>query len=403
MIIKNTSKFLFIYIILATYLISGGFGAFNFVYMFPVALSFMFMQSLYVGRFTIKDIIYKENSFFIIILLYSFTLLIFKYTSDGLIPFYYIFSGFVVVLLMRQQITTTRDIRDVVMMIRIVVYSLIAYYFFQYVLSIDGRVSATYSNENRLASFLVFVSPIFFSLLRSKTNIINNLVIIILILITILLLGSRFNVLAFALIIAVMLFDVIMSMKSRLKIFLISSYILIALLSGSSLINKISQDSAGRTFQEQLDRGGKEGSTAIRIYLFSEGMRVFKESGYMGVGPGGMEVNTPYGTGTVKASLHNHFVNLLATYGLVGFFSFLYLYVVLIKDYYYLSKIFPSSSILYSLKLFLIIFPFSSSSPSDMFSFRPFYFIFGLYFVSIIIYKKMLKEKREKILYSEHD
>jgi O-antigen ligase len=295
---------------------------------------------------------------------------------------------------MRQEISNIKDLNNVVSILRVLIIIVTVDYFLQVIFSSEERISGVYSNENRLASFLVFISPIFFATLRYKINFLNILTIS-LIIVSVFYLESRFNLLSIFIIIGIMLFDKINNSKSNVRHLFIGLFLIVLLFSSTFIVNKIGEDAYGRSLQEQMERSEGTGSLLKRIYFISEGLRIFEDSFYMGVGPGNIKVTNLHTGELENASLHNHVINLLATYGLIGFFSFVYLYFIMYKNYIYLHRIFPDSILIYSLKLFLIVFPFSGTSPSDLFSFRPFYFIFGFYILVILVYKKKLMKKRK--------
>ena len=373
------------YLLIPAYLLSGGYGPFKCIFVFPLVIFLILLIALFVKKRFIKKILSNNNIFFIVLAILSVVSILGGANLRSYLEVFEIIVGLTVILLLNEYITDRRSVSTIMTVIKVVVILSAMHAIVQYI--IGERVTGPYSNENRLATLYVFVAPFFLAEMCKKITIFNIIVLSLIFLVSILA-GSRFCQLC--LLIAFFLTAIEMIRLSNIKqkkgIILFSIIVAIFL---APIVGSIIASERGKSLTEQSQSKG--GSFALRVYLISEGIRLFKESNYMGVGAGNVYTVSYWDDGDEsEGSLHNFVISLLATYGLLGFIFFAYMYIFLIKDYRNLKSRSYDQEYVFALKIFLIIFILASNSPSSLFQFRPFYFIFGFYFSILNIYKKEL-------------
>ncbi|MCD4818921.1 MAG: O-antigen ligase family protein [Candidatus Cloacimonetes bacterium] len=376
---------LFVYFILPTFLLSSGILIYKFTIIFPLIMIIIFIT--FFARLKISYIPFDRKYLFFT----GFTLLsgisLLRATSfDSYDEFFHILSGFTIILLMHNLIDDEKKIKKVIKITKIVILFLCIQFIIAKTFNFNHR--AIYSNENRLTTFLVFFSPFIFSEILSRKNI-SNILLLSIIIITCFIAGSRFNLLAISIQMFIFFIVIIIRLKFKQKKFtLIISVILILII--SIPLFQIISITGDQNLSEQ--RNTEASSLLLRVYLIVQGLQIIQESHYMGVGAGNIIIPNYWTRDKEKWALHNFFIHLVATYGIIALLIFLFMYYQLYKDYRFIysfrNKI-ETNFFEVALLMFLITFLISSNSPSSLFELRPFYFVFGLIFVKI----RSLREK----------
>jgi O-antigen ligase len=363
-------------------MLSGGYGFYRFTLVFPVAL-LLILFILILNNKTLIPKFNKMNLFFLVISVLGFISLLNPLGGqESFLETFEVFFGFIIVILISSYFKNKSDFEKMIEVSSVVLFLLFIHALFQYITG--ERVNATYSNENRLATLFVLMSPFYFSKLKKNATLKNILLIIIISAITYLT-ESRINMI----VISFMALDYFY-FKVKYKFSLSLRYFIIIILSFSFiafLYSIISLD--GDIISNQLNN--PYSSLRIRLLMIETGFEIFKENIIFGVGPGNLLAINPY-TGILEPiRFHNHIINILATFGILGGIFFLYSYIGLIKSYFELKIRFSNFYLIHSLKYFLIIFIIVSNVPSSLFRYRPFYLIFGIYFALVEYYKKEQK------------
>ncbi|MEH7236366.1 O-antigen ligase family protein, partial [Bacillus sp. JJ1562] len=250
------------------------------------------------------------------------------------------------------------------------------------------KPKATYTNENNLSTFLLFVTPFLLSEIILKMKIKRNVILLALIFITVHIAEARLGQLAFIIQLTAFffIFMKVNKVKGRKLFLIILTYLVI--LSSPVVLWVITKETTGETIAQQLNRTGS--SINIRIHMIKEGIRLFKESNFMGVGAGNIIIQDVWNPEIErKQSLHFFIVTLLASYGIISAVLFIYMHIRLFKIIKFMRD--NSDFIKFlksSLIIFLISFLIVANLPSTLIDFRPFYFFFGYFFAFIRVYKK---------------
>jgi len=383
---------IFLYIILPTYLLAGGYNLFTFKYLFPLyyliiilIISNKFIDTKYIKIYPLFD---KRNIFFLFLLLYSFINVLRAPNYWSIYEFLNIFVGLNIILLM-EYFLDQKKLLKLDKLIKIVILILSINFFVNWF--IYGVYDTPYLNRNALTTFLVFVSPILFAELIKKKNLIINVSFLISIYYIIDLCGSRFNMLAYLIQLFLTIFFIIKNSHINNKNLVVLFLIFILLFTTPFILYQTSKDYRGNLIKQYQD---KTSSLRERIHFINEGFKIFINSALLGVSSGNIEVSR-YSYSDVKTinNLHNFVIDLLAKYGIFSFALFLYLFIILLKDAFINENPFKSNTTfeIYILILFLFSFPISSNTISTVFTFRPFYFMFGYLIISIINKNKSKK------------
>ena len=309
------------------------------------------------------------------------------------VEFAHIATGYIFIILFHNFINDRSAIKKISVVTEIVIIFLSVHLVASRMLNIDS--DDFYSNVNRMTTFLVFYSPIFFSRILSKKNIIYNYSMILLVSSTCFIVGSRFNLLTLVVQVFLCILILLKKKKIKQKKFVIVSIIIICSVIFVPILKIISANKGDDLSSQMYDPAS---SLLQRAYLLSEGLRIIKESHFLGVGAGNIRIRNYWTGNVIEYSLHNFFVHLTATYGIIALILFIFMYVRLFYDYKFLKKksvSFNTNSYEVALILFLISFIISSGAPSSLFKLRPFYFIFAYHFAYIKIFRNELEKKIE--------
>jgi hypothetical protein len=386
---NNILTKMFLFIVIPTYLLAGGYGIFTFKYIFPVfiflTIIFYFFIIFKKKKIRIDFFIEKKIWFFLILTIYSgLTLILTSNNFNSYYEFGQIFAGFMMIFYIYYYINfkNFNSLRKVLKFIVILlsIHAIFNYFYFK-----DIRlISVTYSNRNALTTFFVFLSPLFFiDLLKNKVKFINIISLLLIFFITYLS-HSRFNLLSLFIQILIFSFYYLKNIKSiRQKKILILIIAFSFLLSFPFVFENIAKDFRGGLIEQYND---KTSSLYERIYFIREGLNYFFKSNFLGVGAGNSIVSR-LTSGKNLSNLHFFVIDLLAKYGIIPLVFFASLYKNFIFDYFYIRNIEHIKFKYYHIELlmFLITFIISSNSISTVLTFRPFYFFFAYHIISIDI------------------
>lgn len=379
-----TSSQILIYIFTPFYLMSGGYGPLNFVYISPFLLFVMLLILIWNKFKGVKLLITRENVFFWVLafLALGSAALNGSGTRSWLEAFE-ITVGLMVIILYKQYITDVVMLEKIYNVVTFVVIITAIHGVLQYV---NGeRVTGPYSNENRLSTFYAMVSCIYFGRVFVKTRVFDLFVLCTMFLVLVIA-GSRICELAFILAFFLVMYQKLTHSTNRYKNLLKYFFVLYALIIVPIFFVAISVDQ-GKSLAEQAASSG--GSLVLRLYLLTQGWQLAVGSNFLGVGAGNIMVPSIW-DGTIEpASLHNFFLSLLATYGILSLLVFVYMCVVMVRKSFFIKRIPGFVCYAFSLKIFILIFILVSNSPSSLFQFRPFYLIFAYYFSVISIAQRV--------------
>ncbi|AND42260.1 O-antigen ligase family protein [Cytobacillus oceanisediminis] len=389
---KDLITSLIIYLLIPSFLIGGGYGLYKFIYLFPIIILLIILHAYLTRRvFKIETpIITKENIFFYILCLLSIVSLVKAHGMESYTEVVHIIIGLLIIIIFNQFLTSENILLKIIPPIKVVILILSIHGIIDFFIP-GTKVTATFSNENNLAASLLILAPFLFSEIISRKYIKINTILLFLILVTISLAEARLGQLTFFLQFVLFIFLYLIQSRIKWKKQILVGIISIILILSPIVLYQISKESSGETLIEQLNRQGS--SINIRIHMFNEGLRIFQESNYLGVGAGNIIISDVWKPDIEKKqSLHFFLLTLLVGYGFIPALLYIYMHIVLFKDYFLLQKKGLDSEGKRFFTNSLIIFLFSiivlSVLVSTFIDFRPFYFAFGFYFVAIKIYLK---------------
>ncbi|WP_340002303.1 O-antigen ligase family protein [Oceanobacillus sp. FSL K6-0127] len=363
---------IFLYLIVPTYLLSGGYSFYNFVYMLPIGIYLISIISLKKNRLSLVWPFKNWNIFFMILLMYSTFYMIFSGGEKSIYETMHIFLGIIIFTLTISFINDGKRFERLIVIIKltmliVIIHSLINFLF-------DMRITASYSNENRLASFLVLFMPFILSEILARKKTFSNVLMVLLVFVVLLLSDARFNQLGFIVQLAIFIYFFIRNLKIKKIGYLLPIILMILIVVIPFQFFKVTQDQYGRNIIEQYTN--QYSSMNERTVMIENGFNQFTKNLLLGVGPDQID------TGTNYENFHNFFIQLMASYGLIPIIGFIILYFNLFLHYKKLKS--DNTSIYsYALILFLLSFPLICLAPSYIFDFRPFYMVFAV-FISLI-------------------
>jgi teichuronic acid biosynthesis protein TuaE len=261
--------------------------------------------------------------------------------------------------------------------------------------------SAFFGNTNDFATFLGLTFPFLISWLHYSKSLKDRFLSLTLLLgvfYLILTTGSRANIIAVFLEIAIFFF---MLTKLKEKAKLAVGFTLIFALIFLSFPNFVRNISNQLNIQLSSFFSTYEmtvGSDIVRINLAKDAIYYLIHTFGFGVGAGNIEWNitnfSPYYVGGLS-NVHNWWLEVLADYGIFIFAGFLFFYFKLNRDLWRIwnkNAVGIEKILCESLFLSLIGFSIASVSPSSIMSFEPFWLLFGFALAFLNYYR--LKEVR---------
>ena len=256
-------------------------------------------------------------------------------------------------------------------------------YFSPLILSsmIEGslRYSGTFSNSNELAVVVLF-TIFFYTKLRQDNTFTSSPLYYLFLVLSVFLIFTTGSRKGFVFGLLIVFFSILCSRKSRSKFLFITGYILGGTIVGyfaisTGFLGDLETVERLSEFKEFLNGGEGDGSTRWRFYFMQEGIEIFTQNPFFGVGLDNFQ--TFFGKDLYA---HNNYVEILADLGILGFFFlyaiYLYLFIFLKRhkatfmDYLFLF-------ILLALEFFMVSYYM-----------RPFW-------ISLLIFYAMIEDKNQ--------
>jgi len=188
------------------------------------------------------------------------------------------------------------------------------------------RVGGLLGNPNGLAIFLSLSAFLIYFLSSKRTVLIKGFVFFLLFFV-IFYTGSRKGLLLVGLISLIIYFEYLLRRKSKIRSFRILTIITISVILLGIFSQKFGsylKDTTTIQRAETLARGEDKWSAPIRHLMINRGVELWYEKPIFGWGGGGFTINSGFFT-----YAHNNYVELLADYGLIGFFLYYAYYIYL--------------------------------------------------------------------------
>lgn len=359
-------RLFFIYSLIPAYYLGGGYSFYSFKYIFIPILLINFFLLLLKKKIKIRSFIIKENSFFLFLVLYGFLFLIINEIDETAFTTVAIQLNALILM-----IVLLMDINIRAKIILNLIKLTVPIMFFH---SLFNNFSGPYSNPNIQSFVFVSILPYLLYSFNNEKKITHKLITLCCVLLTIIgpiLAYSRFNIFALFLILLLYFYHLIYKkIKTRYKRLLILFFrIMLLFILPLVIIYIVNLNSYSIT--EQLTREG--GSLYYRIQLIKEGLDLFIESNFLGIGVHLLSLDLPF------RSFHNVIIFILARYGIISFSFFIYM-ILRLGFIAFKSKKKNINVFLLTISI-LIITLIAANSPAVAYKIRPFYFNFTLLFL----------------------
>jgi len=239
-----------------------------------------------------------------------------------------------------------------------------------------GTQSACFSNPNRFAMAISMLFPFVFYALNKKSKLMLTSFVLLSIA-SVYLAGARFALLA---IFAQLFVLGMLKIHKKFGSFVAINSLIIAILTSMPLIYIMLME-GGKSIVDQFR---PYTSLGIRATMIVDALSILKENWLFGVGTG--NIKTEYGyfsrlinsfgvDDAVVLQLHNFFLQLLVSYGLIAFTMFAFWYLQVLKSFLkkQMDQKVRSAGLMY-----LLSFPIMTLGPSYVFDYSPFYFSLGM-------------------------
>jgi hypothetical protein len=310
-------------------------------------------------------------------------------------------TGAVTVVLVVSLTRTMRQFRWLLRCTKAVALLLCAWAMAEHVTGVDGFPTASYSNTNRLSSYLGLLAPVLWAEVflvpkRAGRKALVSAGVLAASFFVYVVAGARANQLAFLVQVGVVVWQRFQRAPSRLVAWGVRlTFIVFVLLAAEGVVSRVITGESSTGVEQQLTN--QYSSAFIRFTMAYDGLRLFLDSYGLGKGAGNVtyaDASPLYFGGDESPSsiypLHNLPMQLLATYGVLGFGLFAYTYVAMWRSIGAASRYardisrsaLPTRPVVDAIHGFMISFPFVALSPSYMFDYRPLYFMFGFLLVA---------------------
>lgn len=242
-------------------------------------------------------------------------------------------------------------------------------YIFNY--TMNGYPVSTFFNTNNFATFLSIGFFILFVSYQNKKNVVQKFVLLLAMASSIFLIiktDSRANLAAIIIGLIVIIFMNVRKMKLKknqiIAIHFLLSFLFIIVLYGVLFYSD--------TLESVFVKDKAIESNSIRFNLVKNGFSFLFETNLLGVGAGSLDYwminKSNYITGGV-VKMHNLWMEILSTYGLLSFILFLFSYLITMCRYFVLSMSLEStnSKVCLTFSSMMLSFIISSMSPSSLF------------------------------------
>lgn len=391
--LSMSALFLFFYFLPST--LGSGIGPYTF---FLVAPLFLLLFGLFLLRqpgFNVRIRGLWEVAYFLGLPVLAGAWVIVLGTTNALVELLHMTLGAVTILLMMWLFRDASGIHRLVQIAKVGGVILAARGLAEVVLGGVEMPTAGWGNPNYLTTYFALISPILWVetlglVGRSKWT---SAMLLGLFVITTILAGSRANLLAMVIQGGIVGWQRLAAISGLRSYVVRWVFILLVLGTGGGIVQSIIAEGGKESLTGQISKG--RGSAFIRAIMIYDGLRLFWESGGIGVGAGNVtyehssQVN--FGQSNPEDAvypLHNFPVQLAAQYGVAGLLLFGTSYLSLLLSLHRRggSTRAPPNSEGKTIEIvrrsgwaFLVSFVLISISVSYLFSRRPFYLAFGLY------------------------
>ena len=378
--------------------LGAGIGPYAFTYMGPLFLILFLVFILANPSFSLRIRGVRESVYFFGLPVLTGIWWLIIQTDDALFEFAHVVLGAVTILLMLWLLRTAQGIHRLVVVLKVGGVILCIWAIGQYITGTYERPPAGWGNPNYLTTCLALIAPVLWVeavglVTKPKWS---SIVLISLFAGTMVLAGSRANLLALLVQGAVVIWQRF-SARSTMKSYVFRGiFILFLLIAGGGITQSIISLTSEGGIDEQIKRG--YGSLFIRSVMAHDGLQVFLESKGIGVGAGNLTYDyssqPKHFTGEEADNniypIHNFLLQLAAQYGVFGLLLFGTTYIGLLRGLHSRDSLLIAQRdksiqtveiVRRSGWAFLISFLIVSLSVSYLFNRRPFYLVFGLYLV----------------------